>query len=58
MKRIELIKFYDYLADQKVIKDHEVGKAFRWIDNFINRGKNETQTFGGHEAGRGLLIEK
>lgn len=32
--RIELIKFYDYLADKGVIKKDEKGKAFKWVDNF------------------------
>ena len=38
LNRVELIKFYDYLSDSNVIRDEEKGKAFRWIDNFKNRG--------------------
>jgi len=34
MNRIELVKFYDYLADNGVIREDEKGKAFRWIDNY------------------------
>jgi hypothetical protein len=52
MNRIELIKFYDYLADKKVITDQEVGKAFRWIDNFINSmSEGERQPVGNNEQG-------
>lgn len=40
VNRIELIKFYDHLGDNNVIKDEQRGKAFRWIDNFSSSKKS------------------
>ena len=52
--RIELIKFYDYLGDNSVLKDDERGKAFRWIDNFINSASHETRSISKNEVSKEL----
>jgi len=39
--KIELLKFYDFLGDNNVLKDEHRGKAFRWIENYLKYKLNQ-----------------